>query len=507
MTVLPAEEQRRPLLAPRGKTLWNALVRFGTQFIAILVNLLATPYIVRKLGVESFGVVGAINVMLNFMSIVTISFTSTVGRNLTFAVERLKFEEANKELSTAVYGLVCLCVIAFLPFCALSIFIDRLIIIPPQMVFDARILSFLAFLAFGFTTISGPLGAAMFVRNRLDLFGGASLARTIIFIACIVALFSVVGANLKTYGASLLAASVALFYIYVRIHRHLLPGIEISRRWFDRTILQGIMSLGGWLTVNQIGALLFLQTDLLVANRVLGPTAAGQLAAISVISLQFRALGGLVSSLFGPNQAAFAARRDLPAFSAYLFRSIRLTTLFMAVLVGVFCGSAGEVLSIWLGREFSSLAPVAIVLTGYLVITLGVMPSWNAILAIGKVKVPAIVTLVMGCGNVVLGIILARKMGLMGIALAGCLMLSLRNILFTPWYVSRVCSGIGLGAFLRELIIGLAAGCMVYLVSALTVTLVRPDSLIKLALCLLVASGVGGLLLLPFGLRSLKTGT
>jgi len=167
--------------------------------------------------------------------------------------------------------------------------------------------------------MSGPLGAAMFVRNRLDLFSGASLARTVFFIASIVALFSTLGANLATYGVALLAGSILVCFLHLRIHRHLLPGIEISRRWFDRTVLREIISLGGWMTVAQIGGLLFLQTDLLVANRVLGISATGQLAAISVISLQLRTLASLVTGLFAPNQAAIAARGDLTAFPPTFF--------------------------------------------------------------------------------------------------------------------------------------------------------------------------------------------
>jgi len=73
------------------------------------------------------------------------------------------------------------------------------------------------------------------------------------------------------------------------------------------------------MTVSQVGALLFLQTDLLIANRALGAAAAGQLAAVSVISLQLRAFAGLVSGLFAPNQIAIWAREDDQAFSRYLF--------------------------------------------------------------------------------------------------------------------------------------------------------------------------------------------
>ena len=362
---VPSSEQIQGyLVAPRGKTRWNALFRFGAQFAAILINLLATPYIIRHLGVESYGIVGIINTLVSFMAVATTSLTSTVGRNLTFAVEQQEYGKANKEISTAVYGFLRLFAIVFLPLCALTMFIEQLIIIPSQMIFNARILFLLAVLSFGFTAISGPLGAAMFVRNRLDIFSGASISKTVFFIALLVALFSTVGASLATYGIALLASSILLCFLHLRIHRHLLPGIEISRRWFDRTILRAIMSLGGWMTLNQFGVLLFLQTDLLIANRVLGVTEAGKFAAISVISLQLRALAGLVSGLFAPNQAAIAARGDWPSFSKYLFRSIRITTLFMALLVGVFCGSAREVLTIWLGKEFAPLAPVAILMNG-----------------------------------------------------------------------------------------------------------------------------------------------
>ncbi len=491
------------VVAKRGNTLWNAFFRFGAQFLAILINLLATPYIIRHLGIESFGIIGVINMLVSFMAIAASSITSTVGRNLTLAVERQEYENANRELSTAVYGLLCLFAISFIPLCALSIFIDKLIVIPETLILSARILFLLVILSFGFTTLSGPLGAAMFVRNRLDLFSIASLARTIFFIAAIIALFSAVDANLVTYGIALLASSILICLLHLWSHRHLLPGVAISRHWFDRTILRGIVSLGGWMTINQIGVVLFLQTDLLVSNRVLGATAAGQFAAITVISIQIRALASLFSGLFAPTQTAIWARSDKTAFSAYLFRSIRLTTFFVALLVGVFCGSAREIFMIWLGKEFAILAPVAIMLTAYLVVTLGVMPSWNAILVIGKVKVPAIVTLIMGLINVGLCIILAKSMGLMGIALSGCIMLTLRNTLFTPWYVSRTCR-IKLWIFYRELGLGVIFGGVVYGISRSITIAIHPSTMVELVLTLLISSILAILLLFPLVLLEIK---
>ena len=69
MSVPAGQKLQGAQIAPRGKTLWNAIVRFGAQFISMLANLLATPYIIRKLGVESYGVISVINTMISYMAI------------------------------------------------------------------------------------------------------------------------------------------------------------------------------------------------------------------------------------------------------------------------------------------------------------------------------------------------------------------------------------------------------------------------------------------------------
>jgi len=501
--VIPVSEVKRTQIAPRGKMLWNVIARFGGQFVAVLANLLVTPYIIRKLGVESYGIVGVINTMISYMAIITTSLTATVGRNLTFAIERQEYEKANKEISTAVYAVLRIFVIAFLPLCAFSLFIDQLIIIPQTLVSGARIFCFLSITSFVFATISGPLGASMFVRNRLDLTSGANLARTLVFIGTIVTLFSTFGASLPMYGIAMITGSILLFSIHLRIHKYLLKSVEISKHWFDRTLIKDIVSLGGWMTLSQIGGLLFLQTTLLVANRTLGPLEAGQLAAISVIPLQMRVFSGLVSSLFGPTQAAIAARRDWVAFSAYLLSSIRLTILFFSLLVGVFCGSAREVLSIWLGNEFAPLVPVALVLTGYLILGLGSSPLSSAVLMLGKVKVPAIVTVIMGAVNVILSVILAHIIGLMGIALAQCVTLLFLNAVFVPWYVSRACK-MSLWLYIREQCLGVGCGAVIALISYGMNSLIHPDSLAALVLSISLSAILGLLVLLPFGLHTIK---
>jgi len=256
------------------------------------------------------------------------------------------------------------------------------------------------------------------------------------------------------------------------------------------------------MTVSQIGALLFLQTDVFVANLVLGAEAAGQYAAIVVISAQLRVLAGLASGLFAPTQTALWAQGNVAAFESYLIRSIRLTTMLMALFVGVFCGTAKDVLSLWLSPKFGTLAPTAVMLTWYLVPALGVMPIWNALLAAGKVKIPALITLAIGAGNVVLSVVLAKQMGLMGIALACCITLVLKNAVWTPWYASRVCN-INTMRLWREIALGSFFVALIALFSYVTTTILSPQTKFMLRVTLSLSTFLGLTVVAPLIFREL----
>jgi membrane protein EpsK len=90
-----------------------------------------------------------------------------------------------------------------------------------------------------------------------------------------------------------------------------------------------------------------------------------------------------------------------------------------------------------------------------------VLPLLGLQLAANRMKTPAVVTIVMGLGNLGLALLLARPVGwgLYGIAAAGAIMLTAKNVLFTPAYAAHVL-GKPWTSFARELglIVAVTAG-------------------------------------------------
>lgn len=484
----------------RGSTARNLLVRFAVYIAAAGLNILVMPFVLRGVGVEAYGIAGVMNSVVAIVGVGTIAISGAVGRETIRAFGGSGKPGPADVVGTAVSAVCIVLACLSVPGLLLALCLQHVFVVPDALLGDARLFVLLVLGSAGASAIAGPLGAIAFARNRVDLLSIAAFGRTAAAAGFVVLAFTLVGPSLSLYGVTILAAALVHLGLTFVFAKKLLPGERLLGVRPQKAALSGLLSLGGWMIVTQIGVLLFVQMDLVVANRVLGPTKAGELAGLALIPLQLRAVAGMLSEVFSPSQMALALPGSRQAFAAYLIRSVRSTSLLMALLVGVFCGGAGPILEVWLGRGFGALAPVAITMTAYLVPALGLMPCWNALVAVGEVRGPALVTVGMGLLNVVLGVLLAGPvgLGLMGIAIAGGIALGLRNLVWAPWYVSAKCgvSGRALGA---ELVRGGSAGVAVFLVARLVFEALRAASPPAVGGALLISGVVGTVIVALLG--------
>jgi membrane protein EpsK len=99
------------------------------------------------------------------------------------------------------------------------------------------------------------------------------------------------------------------------------------------------------------------------------------------------------------------------------------------------------------------LSPLLFLLAFHLCVNLAMQPLYALPLAADRVKVPGIVALGIGVGNLLLALLLAGYLGwgLYGLAVPGAVMLTLRHLVFTPLYCARILNKPA-GTFYREVI-------------------------------------------------------
>jgi membrane protein EpsK len=417
----------------------NLLGNGGVFVLNILIGLWYTPYLIRNLGVAAYGLVPLANSLTSYLSLINLSINGAAGRFLTLDLEREDFTSANRTFNTVLVGNTALAALT-LPFVVgLVLLSPRWFDIPPgherhaQWLFAATLFSYLI------TMVQSSFSVSSWARNRFDLRNAVIAVDRITRVGIVVAAFSFVQPSLWHVGLGFLGASAIGFAGDWLLWRRLTPRLRIHPARFDRSRVRQLFGMGGWLVVNQVGTLLFNHVDLIVANMLLGAEIAGEYGSVLLFSTMLRRLAQTASTVLTPTILAKYARHDLDAVNRISKQSVKFLGLAMALPIGVLCGLAQPLLALWLGPSFQKLAGLVVMLTAHLVVNLAVLPLFGLNIALDKVKLPGIVTLLMGILNVGLAIgFVELGWGALGIAAASALVLTLKNMLFTPIYAATI---------------------------------------------------------------------
>jgi membrane protein EpsK len=274
----------------------------------------------------------------------------------------------------------------------------------------------------------------------------------------IVVLFGIKGPSLELIGCAYIIAAIVASVIAIIFAKRVCPHLYLSIESFDRSRVRELGNMGGWVFIDQIGALLLLQIDLIVVNIFFGATATGDYAIVLTWGNQLRTIAVVLASVLTPMILTFYAREHTEAMIRVMKSAVKLMGLSLALPIGLVCGFAPQILTIWVGEKYVFLAPLMIILTLHLIVNRAVLPIFSVNIAYNQVRVPGIMTLITGLANIVLAVILVHftGLGLYAVAISGAIMLTLKDAIFNPWYTSKVL-GVSVRTFSVEMLPGVVA--------------------------------------------------
>jgi membrane protein EpsK len=428
----------------------NLVTNVGNLGLSMAVGVLYVPFLVRHLGSAVYGLVPLTSMVTSYMALITFGLDSAVARSLTISLDREDNENANLTFNVAFWGNLALSVVLVIPAAIAIAHVDHILRIPPGYEAPTRWLFAGTVAAFLLNQVKTPFGVSSFCRNRLDLQNLVAACETLTRVGLVVCLFCIFTARVEYIGTAILAGTIVSTIGMVRLWKVLTPSLRISLGAFDWTMFRNLCGTGGWVIISQLGVMLYLNIDLLLANRLFGPEQGGRYAAVLALPTLLRSLAAAVGGIFAPTMYHIYSQGDIDGLVIYLNRAIKFVGLVMALSIGLICGFSEPLLRLWLGSTFSSLAPLLFLMAIHLCINLSMYPLYAVPLAANRVKVPGLVTLMIGVGHLLLALLLAGVFGwgLNGLAAAGAMMLTVRHLLFTPLYGARVLNR-SYGTFLR----------------------------------------------------------
>jgi membrane protein EpsK len=423
-----------------GQLTANLAANVAQLGLTMLVGVWYVPFLVKQLGPAAYGLIPLTSVITSYMALITIGLESAVGRFQTLALSRDDPKTANLIFNVALWGNVALCLALVVPAIIVITQAEHLIRVPRGYETATRWLFGGTIGALLLNQIKTPFTVSFFSRNRLDLQNLVAAGETLTRVGLVVLLFALLSPRVEYVGAAILAGTVVALVSTICSWRALTPELFISWRLFDWAMLRDLCRTGGWVIISQVGVMLYLSIDLIVANRLFGPEQSGRYAAVLQLPFLLRSFALAVGGVFAPTMFRIYARDDMESLVAYLRRSIKFVGLVIALPIGLTCGFAEPLLRLWLGPSFGSFAPLLVVMTIHLCINLAMYPLYPLPVAVNRVRTPGLVTLAVGIGNLALALFLAGVLGwgLYGIAAAGAITLTVRHLLFTPLYSAYI---------------------------------------------------------------------
>jgi O-antigen/teichoic acid export membrane protein len=428
----------------------------------VVIGIILVPYFVSKLGVAAYGLIPLATSITGYVAIVVQSLNISVSRYLTVDLQREDYVAANRTFNTALFGLSAVVLLMVPVVVVVAWFVPSIFQVPAGQESGVILLFLGVCTSFLIRSWTGNFTVQLFAYNRLDLQNLVNLVNHIVQTLLIVLSFSIFGPNLALVGGAYMAGAIIASGVSIVLARRVCPYLRISIHAFDRTRVKDLCGMGWWIVVDQIGSLLLLSIDLIVVNLLFGATSAGKYAIALQWVILLRAVAGLLSGVLTPTILSYYALGQTDTLIRITKSAVKLMGLAMALPIGLVCGFAPQLLTVWVGPEFTNLSPLMVLLTVHLSINLAVLPLFPINVAYNRVRVPGVMTLVMGIGNISLAVALPllTGWGYYGVATAGAIVLTTKNTFFTPWYATKIL-GVDVHTFTRSMLPGILASILV----------------------------------------------
>jgi membrane protein EpsK len=367
---------------------------------------------------------------------------------------------------------------------------------------DSSWLFLLVASSFLITVLGGCFSVSCLIHSRFLSINIVNLMGILTRVGLILALYSALPGRLWYVGGASLTAAVVVLAGFVYLWRRLTPELHISLAAFDRVRLGAMASMSSWMMVNMVGAALLGRVDLLVINAFYGSAVTGGYASVAQFAMFMEYLVTAASGVVRPIILIKYAQGDQAGLQKLAAQSVKLLGLGLGLPVGLLCGLAPSLLTVWLGPSYAYLAGLLIIVIFHLSLNLSIRPLLHIQNAYNKVRWPGLATLLSGIANLGLAIFLARWgiWGAAGVAVATAIAWTAKNGVYMPIYTARAMD-LRWWTFMPHLIASIAGTALAWGL-AYGVTLVRmPDSWLTLGASAAAVSLVYTLIIWAWGLN------
>lgn len=412
----------------------GAAISYFTIGFQILAGLLYTPWMIRQLGQSDYGL---------YALLTSITGALMIDLGLRHVVPRFvaKYRaEGDEGLVNDVVG------IAVLTYLSIDLFIVAALTVLYfnlegfyQQLTSAEIerlkvalvvVGLYSVISFPFATLNGILaGYEKFVQLKLcDLV--QKLAAVGLAVAALLAGYGVVAVVTANAVAGLASSALKLLLVVrdLPVRAHL--------RFSATVLLRTMLAFSLWTGLANIASEWIFNTTPSILARVSGSTSVAVFGVASALEGYVFLVANPISELFLPRVTRIVRRDDGRAVLLDLMVRVgRVQLMVVGFLAIVFIAVGRHFLAVWVGEEYAAAYPCAVLLILPALVFVPQLIASQAVLAINKVRLQAVVYVAMAVSSVGLALLLAPRWGAFGASVAVFSTYLMRDVAMNAIYI------------------------------------------------------------------------
>ena len=393
----------------------NIFSTWAGYAVTLLVGFLLAPFVVHHLGTSNYGTWTLLSSLTGYFGLLDLGLRASVGRFVARHMALSDEAEVNQTISNALALLGAAGVIAFLAAIILSSHTEIFHIEGPFQS-DARLALLIAGAAIAIALPMSVFNAVLFSLERFDVITGitilGALTRTTLILSALsrghgMVALAVVTRCCPAASNNILAALCA---------KKMYPPLRPRLAFIERAGCKQLLTFGSyrfiWIVANQ----LIFYTDSVVIGIFLNTAAITYYAIAGSLINYGRNIISVTADTFAPMASHLDAHSDAAGLRNLLVDGTRITlTIGLPLCMGfLFLGK--QFIVLWMGPAYAVSSIYLIVLA---IPQFTSMPQYiSAMILVGMARHRKLAFVVMaeGIANVLLSIILIRRVGLIGVA-------------------------------------------------------------------------------------------
>ena len=421
----------------KPRVIRNVVSNWGAYVLAMGVNFFLSPYVVRHLGDNGYGVWTLILSLTGYLGLLDLGVRGAVTRYVAKFHSQADHKNASNVASSAMLIFSSAGAIAFLTSVVFATLIVQRLSIPRQYLGASRFVLIVTGLSIAASLVNGVYGGILVGLQRFDLTNGIEIGNNLLRAITIV-LFLHFGYGIMTLALIQLGFTLARLAANFSLARHFYPELKINPALADRAGTKLIFSFSIYSFLMHVSASLIYASDNVVIGTFLPVSAVTFYAIGGNLAEYTRTLVAGISQTMTPLASSTEAKKDHALMEKIVLFGSRAGTMVVLPIALTLMIRGGTFIGLWMGQEYADLSGKVIrILSLTLLLWAANSVTGGTLLGLSKHKPIVPMLMAEGVCNLALSIFLVRRIGIVGVAWGTVIPSAASTLIFWPWYIRR----------------------------------------------------------------------